>query len=1153
MRLKRIISLGALSLALLVATTASAQVQTGSIQGTVTDETTGVPMLLVTVVASSPALQGTQSEFTDDSGQYFMSNIPTGRYSLLFIYGDAKVKRENVDVGVGKTTVVNAKINTQSTGEVITIKEKAPTIDAGSTKQGTTLNQDYMKNIPGGRTWQGILGAAAGSQGDQYGTSFSGSTSVENSYVVDGINTSGVTLGAGTPTLGASVINNFIQEIEVITGGYNAEFGRSTGGVVNVVTKTGSNEFHGSVFANVQALHAAVDPVVEQGVAQRVTFDPRDTVDFGFELGGPIIKDRLWFYVGFAPQLQRETYHRIVATATDRNVRGFNYNNPDCVKNADGVTCDGDGRPATNPLPGCELLPPPPGRQTACEADNIVDQNQNGFNIFEEIERRNQTASINSYQFTGKVNFAVAPEHQGQIGITGTPVVVSNFHNGFAGTPSATQRNETNLTTDASFKWTSKFFDNKTQADVIVGWHRYKRDTESINAFLPNSPEKSTAGTPITQLIRDATRANLDAVGRNFDENESDRVLEFCSDNTPQDAFKTIRNCPVSQYRMNSPGTIVDLLEQRWSGKATITQRVKAAGHHQFKAGIDVESNLLDNTRSFTGGKFINSEAGTWYITRYVKTGAGPDFCGVDDHGTADPADDSVVPCTYLNDLPVHGNTFNMGAFLQDSWSILPNLTVNAGLRYEQQYLRYAEQVKGTIDPITMQPLPKNAMSLTDLIAPRVGLIFDWTKEGRSKVYANWGRFYESIPMDINDRTFGGEVTYEEEWANNQCGAPPTGPNAPKFPSMPENCPAGALTNQPASASVIGGGGGYGAPFQVSLVMPDVSAQYLDELVMGVEYEVLEDLRVGLSYQNRRVGRVIEDVSTDGAANYFIANPGEFSSGAEADLVRQIQQMSPGEIQDDLIDRLTAFRETRNFDKPQRVYNAVQLTASKRFSRAFMMQGSYTYSKLEGNYPGLFAPESGQLDPNITSQYDLFELLANRLGPMAFDRPHSFKLDGYYKFDLKQAGTVTAGARLRAQSGQPINPIGAHLLYGATESFILPRGTDGRTNFETGVDLHMAYGKKLGSSMELEVFFELFNVLNNQGETSIDLRYTQENIDPIVGGDLNDLRYLKPYRNMFLNGIAFKQAAPATRFLNYKNTDVKQAPLSARIGLTLSF
>jgi hypothetical protein len=111
MRKRWLIAIGALGLAL-YSGQADAQVQTGSIQGTVVDEQLGTPLGLVTVVAASPALQGTQSEFSDDGGQYFLSNLPPGQYSLVFIYGEAKLKRENIDVSIGKTTVVNARMNT---------------------------------------------------------------------------------------------------------------------------------------------------------------------------------------------------------------------------------------------------------------------------------------------------------------------------------------------------------------------------------------------------------------------------------------------------------------------------------------------------------------------------------------------------------------------------------------------------------------------------------------------------------------------------------------------------------------------------------------------------------------------------------------------------------------------------------------------------------------------------------------------------------------------------------------------------------------------------------------------------------------------------------------------------------------------------------
>jgi outer membrane receptor protein involved in Fe transport len=1175
--------LAAIVLALLVAPLARAQVQSGSIQGRVTDATTGAGLPLVTVVASAPTLQGTLNEFTDGAGQFYLSSLPPGTYSLLFIFGGAQVKRENVEVGVGRATLVNARIDPQA-GEPVTILEKAPAIDAGSTKQGTTLRRDYLRNVPiRGRTWQAAVGSAAGAQDDAYGPGFSGSTSVENHYVVDGLNTSGVALGnaQGGQTQGASVLNNFIQEIEVITGGYNAEFGRSTGGVVNVVTKSGSNEIRGSVFANVQALNARSAPVPEEGSAIRADEQLPTSIDFGFELGGPIIEDRLWFFVGFAPVIDRTQVSRIVRTRVDRARADFDYARPGCATNLDG-TCDSDGNPATSPRARCELEVLADGRN-ACEGDDIPDTDANGLTIFEEIDRADKTQTVSAYHFTAKLDLALAPEHRGQLSLTGTPVVGSNIVGTVYGTPTRGERNEVELTSDATLKWTSKFAGNKTQVDALVGWHRFARETESIHPRIPGTGGL-TAETPRLTIIdqtavlpSDDSRFfnTLEAVANNDDVPESDRVRMFCQDGatTPGDAWKGIKNCPigVNGYGMYSPGRYMDTTEQRFAGKLSVTQRVKAAGHHAFKGGVEVESLLLENDRTLTGGVDIHNAAGSrWNFFRYVSLG-GDEYCSQINRPIGQFSEHA---CTYRDRYYVTGNTLNLGAFLQDSWSILPNLTVNAGLRYEQQYLRYSNTTKNVIDPITMQRVGRNALELTDLFAPRAGVIYDWTREGRSKLYASWGRFYNNIPMNMNDRSFGGEIQYYERWGyarNGPCGTN-TNPSFPSFPTLPQTCPRGDFgptggpvldpaenPSAPDRSILIGlADPAYGIPAGVALVMPGTSAQHLDELVIGVEYEPLEDLRVGLSFQNRRLGRVVEDISTDGGSTYFFGNPGEFDADAEAELLGQIGRFGmedPRRAQ--LIARLEAFRKTRRYDDPRRNYNALQLVAAKRFSRAFMMQGSYTVSILEGNYAGLFSPDTGQLDPNITSMWDLFELMPNRTGRLPFDRPHAFKIDGYYKFDLGRSGEVTTGARLRAQSGVPITPLGAHWIYGDRESFLNPRGSYGRTDFETNVDLHVAYARRLGD-MGLEVFLEVFNVFNHQGEVSVDQEYTSGEADPIVGGDFKDLYYLKTSNiHAILDGDGDGRpdgfARPLPRNLNFGNTDARQAPLSARVGLTLSF
>ena len=252
-------------------------------------------------------------------------------------------------------------------------------------------------------------------------------------------------------------------------------------------------------------------------------------------------------------------------------------------------------------------------------------------------------------------------------------------------------------------------------------------------------------------------------------------------------------------------------------------------------------------------------------------------------------------------------------------------------------------------------------------------------------------------------------------------------------------------------------------------------------------------------------------------------------------------------LREQLTKRLTDFRLLRQFDKPIRDYNAFQLTAQKRFSRNFMVQGSYTYARLKGNYPGLFQSESGQLDPNITSQYDLVELLGNRYGYLPGDRPHQIQLDGYYTFDLDKAGRVTTGLRVRAQSGILTEVIASHRLYGTTESWVLPRDISGRTEFGTSADLHVAYARRVGD-VDVEVYFDLFNLLNNQFETGRSNQYSFNNVHPIVGGDETDLAHAKAYA-----GLGGAQGIPVIKNLNWNRTTTRSLPLTGRMGLTLSF
>ena len=221
---------------------ALAQQTLAQIQGTVKDEN-GKPLAGVTVVVQSPALQGEQAEITDNNGRYIITQLPSGDdYKVSFFFGaddKPRVERPGIRLSLGKTVTVNGEINLSSTKrEVKVIRESAPVVDTASTSTGVEVNQEVLRATPvRGRTFESILTLAPGTSdvagktgaaGGDVGVQISGSTGSENNYIIDGLNTSDPNKGL----IGTELSQYFIQEINVITGGYQAEYGRATGGAL---------------------------------------------------------------------------------------------------------------------------------------------------------------------------------------------------------------------------------------------------------------------------------------------------------------------------------------------------------------------------------------------------------------------------------------------------------------------------------------------------------------------------------------------------------------------------------------------------------------------------------------------------------------------------------------------------------------------------------------------------------------------------------------------------------------------------------------------------------------------------------------------------------------------------------------------------------
>src|SRR6478672_10019224 len=298
----------ALSLAL-VATSAFAQTTTtGSIEGMVTDPN-GASVKGATVTATSPNLISAQSATTKDDGRYQISNLPPGKYKISVDAGGfAKFTTSEFDVNLGRTSTADASLQLASATATVQVTGGA-VVDAAQNTTGSNVSTDQFSNFPTQRTVQSLytiaptvtrsgLRDAAGRDRDP---SVAGSSGPENNYILDGVNTTDPAFGGS----GANLPFEFVQEVEVKTGAYGAEYGRSTGGIFNVITKSGGNEFHGDAFGyfSTKGLVRGTKQFPFVGAAPNGFSE----VDAGIDVGGPIAKDKLWFFGAFNPQ-QRKNY-----------------------------------------------------------------------------------------------------------------------------------------------------------------------------------------------------------------------------------------------------------------------------------------------------------------------------------------------------------------------------------------------------------------------------------------------------------------------------------------------------------------------------------------------------------------------------------------------------------------------------------------------------------------------------------------------------------------------------------------------------------------------------------------------------------------------------------------------------------------------------
>ena len=289
----------------LVAVTIShGQDMTGSVEGRLVDSL-GSPIPTVNVTVAGANLQGVRGTSTDNLGYFRVLALPVGSYTINVshvAYQD--ITYENVPVRLGKTNSIGDIILASRVANMpeVIISGARPVIDAASIATGTNFTAGTIAPLPTDRNFRSIITLAPGANSSSYpgeGTNISGSTGNENLYFIDGINVTEVSRASTS----ADLPYNFVREVEVKTGGYEAEYASALGGIVNVITKSGSNDFRGQLFgffANNGLMGKRRPGFMGETISRFSSYD------IGFSLGGPIVRDQLWFYGAYNPSFEEK-------------------------------------------------------------------------------------------------------------------------------------------------------------------------------------------------------------------------------------------------------------------------------------------------------------------------------------------------------------------------------------------------------------------------------------------------------------------------------------------------------------------------------------------------------------------------------------------------------------------------------------------------------------------------------------------------------------------------------------------------------------------------------------------------------------------------------------------------------------------------------
>jgi hypothetical protein len=926
---------------------AFAQEMTAGIQGSVKDSSGGaVPN--ATVEVSGPALIGTRKVQTDEGGSFKITALPPGNYTLTAgATGFRTFKLADIDLAVGRLPSIDVKLEVGAITETVEVSGTASLVDVTQSKVQITVSREQLDSLPEGRSFQSMIPFAAGArqeplQGGANGFQVDGASNGENVYLIDGVNTTNIKTGG----VGKSFQMDFVEEVQVKSSSFEAEFGGALGGVINAVGKHGSNSWHGSLVAyySSNAMNAnsgdralRANPATSVNSTTRLDATPEyfsakkdqnSTVEPGYTVGGALVKDKLWIFSSYIPSI-----------STTRRLTNFTGLNP-----------------------GPRTLTQTTTTHNAYDRlDYGVTSNLRLFASWNYGYFRT-TGSLGGQDsnIVGQRNTGSSTDPNTLRADAGSVNPISVYSFGGDWTPTA------KLVVSARYGY---FFNNTEQRGTPVG-NRYAYQT-SVSASTTD-----LAGNPMpSSLVNTTGFANIPST------------------------LATIYN----DYKRKSIN--VDL-----------SYFVHLAGTHTFKGGFFYQTQSNDILNSFNGGA-INLYLGSQAYTPATSTTA----CDAIKAQNLALYGKSV--CNGLYGYFVVGTTVtNTGGssqtakaiYVQDAWQVGRGLTLNLGLRMDNE-------IQPPYDPTRF---PTVQFGWGEKIAPRIGGAYDVRHDGKIKIFASYGKFYDIMKMGLAQGSFGSDYWHDCVYALDTPTYTAITPTYPIGGGCPASGPAPGVTvgrfieNQDWRATK--------ADTRDPAISPDMKPMLQHEYVMGAEWELTPVWRLSTRYSRKRLDRTIEDMAITDSLGFYIGNPGS----TIADVLHR-PTVIPDNNGNNYLNTTPFCAECPPVVGAIRRYDGVDFTLAKRATGKFFGELTYTYSKLTGNYPGLTNTDptdggtSGRLAPNNSRLFDIptmTYLPSGKIddGPLPTDRPNTGKAFGYYRLKSK-LGTTMIGVIQSAFQGTPLD------------------------------------------------------------------------------------------------------------------------------------